>query len=357
MPCLTPLTVRNKLTAESQAVPCGKCPECYKRRVSGWCFRLLQEERVSHSAYFVTLTYDTRYIPISRKGLFTLDKTDLQKFFKRLRKAHGSGHHPIKYYACGEYGEMEQRPHYHVILFNSDQEKVVSSWRDPQTGEPIGLVHFGTVEDASVAYTSGYMMKPRIERGQFDDRLAEFSLMSKGLGLSYLSGDVLAWHTNYARFTDRMYLPLKDGKKAAMPRYYKQKIYSETQRKVIAYHQMKKAADEQRKAMLEEGENYWSNLASQHRAAFKKSAYLTSRKRTKFALCVKEDQSPHNFKLRSTRQNSPAMTSAIRESRKPYRISPSLSLRSWLGTPAASPLTMEEFRSLTTNLRSMTTSL
>lgn len=41
----------------------------------------------------------------------------LQKFFKRLRKKFGEG---IRYFACGEYGSKNGRPHYHALLFNFD---------------------------------------------------------------------------------------------------------------------------------------------------------------------------------------------------------------------------------------------
>jgi hypothetical protein len=40
-----------------------------------------------------------------------------------------------------------------------------------------------------------------------------------------------AWHE--ADMLNRMYVPLKDGKKIAMPRYYKDKIYTKEQRQHI----------------------------------------------------------------------------------------------------------------------------
>ena len=45
-----------------------------------------------------------------------LVKRDLQLFFKRLRKITG----PFRYVACGEYGELRRRPHFHVALFGVD---------------------------------------------------------------------------------------------------------------------------------------------------------------------------------------------------------------------------------------------
>lgn len=174
--CLTPYMVRDKITQVQIPVPCGKCPECLARRVSGWSFRLMNEEKKSLSAHFITLTYDTSHVPITKKGFMDLSKRDLQLFFKRLRKAHGVPvpENPIRYYAVGEYGGRTFRPHYHVILFNAQLEHIQTAWN-------IGQVHYGSVSGASVGYTLKYMSKPkRIPIHQNDDRQREFSLMSKG---------------------------------------------------------------------------------------------------------------------------------------------------------------------------------
>jgi len=58
----------------------------------------------------------------------TLKKTDIQKFFKRLRKCHGKKHKSIKYYAVGEYGGQTLRPHYHIVIFNADINYFERAW-------------------------------------------------------------------------------------------------------------------------------------------------------------------------------------------------------------------------------------
>lgn len=172
-------TVCIKKDDREYAVPCGKCPECTARRVSGWSFRLMQEEKNSISAHFITLTYDTNHVHITPNGFMGLKKRDLQLFFKRLRKAHAKdlafGGKRIKYYACGEYGGRTLRPHYHVILFNAKCELIQGAWQ-------LGSVHYGKVSGASVGYTLKYISKPsKIPMHRNDDRLKEFALMSKGL--------------------------------------------------------------------------------------------------------------------------------------------------------------------------------
>ena len=160
-------------------VPCGRCPPCKKRKVQQWVFRMMQEEKVSESSHFITLTYNTDNVPISENGFMTLDKADWQKFMKRLRKRNTK---KLRYYAVGEYGGKTDRPHYHAIIYNLDHEDLIAeSWK-------IGTVHIGTVSGSSIAFTTKYIDKEkRIPMFERDDRLREFSLMSKGLGKNYIN--------------------------------------------------------------------------------------------------------------------------------------------------------------------------
>lgn len=227
--CITPFALRHKFTGEWIEVPCGKCPECRKRRISGWSFRLMQEFKVSHSAYFITLTYDTVHVPLSRSGYMTLNKKQCQDFFKRLRHYDTieESQLPIKYYLCGEYGGQTNRPHYHIILFNvKSLASITKAWQ-------YGSFHMGEVNVKSVGYTLKYLDKEkRIPMHRNDDRIPEFSLMSKGLGSNYLTPQMVQYHK--ADLVNRVCCTLEDQKKIAMPRYYKDKIYSESQRSQIA---------------------------------------------------------------------------------------------------------------------------
>lgn len=67
-----------------------------------------------------------------------------------------------------------------------------------------------------------------------------------------------------------MYLPLKDGKKAPIPRYYKERIYT-SEEKGFLKGQMEKRANESR-AKLEklQGEKLTHNLVQSHIHSFKK---------------------------------------------------------------------------------------
>lgn len=238
--CYRPITLKS-----GSVVPCNKCPKCISRRVSAWSFRMYQESLVASSSDFITLTYDTKFVPIcDQSRQLVLRKSDLQLFFKRLRKSQcGNGPSPIKYYAVGEYGGISQRPHYHVILFNAERELIEAAWRDPKSHESLGFIYYGSVSGASVGYCLKYMSKPK----KWTKPLGippEFAVMSKGLGVGYIE-KYAEWHVQ--DLLNRMYCTLPGGIKLSMPRYYKDKIYWELERAAISAVYSVQAVD----AMLE----------------------------------------------------------------------------------------------------------
>ena len=85
-------------------LPCGQCINCKLERTRQWAVRLMAEAQMHDENYFVTLTYD-----INPR---TLNREDIQQFFKRLRKSQ-----KIRYFQCGEYGDQKDRPHHHAIIF------------------------------------------------------------------------------------------------------------------------------------------------------------------------------------------------------------------------------------------------
>jgi len=276
--CITPFYKKLDVVKGVQTgyvpFPCGKCPPCLRRRVSGWSFRLNKQSEQSKSAHFITLTYNDEKIPVTKSGLQTLVKSDLQKFFKRLRK---KTHEKISYYAVGEYGDKTQRPHYHIIIFNAQLNIVESSWMD--NDNPIGNIHYGDVVDASIGYTLKYISKEkRIPMFNGDDRAKEFAVMSKGLGKNYLTKQMIKWHKNNVE--ERMYLPLKDGKKASMPRYYKDKIYNEGEKFRVSVYMEAKAEQMEEAIQNELGNESSRILAERHQNEFRKM-YKKSKQRQK----------------------------------------------------------------------------
>ncbi|QGF19324.1 replication initiation protein [Antarctic microvirus CAA_003_V_4] len=241
--CLTPINLKQK----EAVVPCGKCPQCTARRTSAWSFRLIQEEKQSTTAYFITLTYADKNLHYKDANTRpTLIKRDLQLFFKRLRKANPNTR-PIKYFAVGEYGEKTWRPHYHVILFNAEIETIQKAWH-------LGTVHYAIVNEQTVGYTLKYISKPKPSKYALRNRNQQFQLQSQGLGKNYLTKAMLSWHKKEIPL--RSYCNLQDGKKITMPRYYKDKIYNADERLQIHNAQLEKLQKEHELFMSDFDVNY-----------------------------------------------------------------------------------------------------
>ena len=237
MPCFGPLTayrpksdatsrrlVFNKKDAETGVgikVPCGKCPGCKLEQSRQWAVRCLHEKRLHNASAFVTLTYDPANLPSGN----TLVLSDYQNFLKRARHVLG----PLRFFGCGEYGSINSRPHYHLLLLNTDfaDKKIVKSGSEYNLYAsatlsklwPLGAHSIGDVSFESAAYVARYCMKKRQNGKKTDDgRLPEFITMSRnpGLGAGYFDKyrDEIVSHDTI----------IVNGVPAALPRFYDNKL-------------------------------------------------------------------------------------------------------------------------------------
>jgi len=159
----------------------------------------------------------------------TLYKPDLMRFNQSIKKYQGRSFTSdlkltwprIKYYCVGEYGSKTRRPHYHGIYFNIHPKTLQHIAKD---GWDKGNVHVGSVTDKSINYVTKYI----IDRDYEHEDQKPFSMMSKGLGESYLQKNA-KWHTDAMRG----YM-MHQGRRIAMPRYYKDRIFSEEEKDLLA---------------------------------------------------------------------------------------------------------------------------
>ena len=70
------------IKSEPIELPCRKCIGCKLDKANDWATRSIIEAKNWKNNCFVTLTYDEEHIPKHR----LLQKSDVQKFWKRLRK-------------------------------------------------------------------------------------------------------------------------------------------------------------------------------------------------------------------------------------------------------------------------------
>lgn len=156
--CFDPQRVWNPYTGEMMVVRCNHCEACRaasSARLSGLCD---YEAATSYAVFLFTLTFSNEHVPLAwiddssgsaqeyelydaRSGEFLgsapcndvdalrfkcnvkgfvpyLRKDLLQNFFKRFRKRLDKYEdEKIRYFACGEYGPVHFRPHYHILCY------------------------------------------------------------------------------------------------------------------------------------------------------------------------------------------------------------------------------------------------
>ena len=103
-------------------INCGQCLSCRILYAKQWAERCYLESLYHESNFFVTLTYEDKFIPLSKNGYFTLRKEHFQKFMKDLRNHLD---YKVRFFAVGEYGDSTYRPHYHTLLFGLKLDDLV----------------------------------------------------------------------------------------------------------------------------------------------------------------------------------------------------------------------------------------
>mgnify|MGYP000861102487 CR=1 FL=1 len=180
----------------------------------------MEENRKSLSSYFITLTYDD----LLRNTYGNVDKKDCQDFLKRLRYYLDI---KFKYYLVSEYGSKTFRPHYHALLFFRDSIDKDTVTDAIQKAWKYGFIQIGKAESASIHYVTKYIIRKSID---INGLLPTFTLMSKrpAIGIDYINSKK-GYHN-----INNPYVTFEGGFKGVMPRYYKDKIYSDTEKRLIA---------------------------------------------------------------------------------------------------------------------------
>lgn len=182
---------------------------CRIARAREWSVRMLHEMSCHEASVFVTLTYNDENLPPDG----SLQKRDLQLFWKRLRKALRG--RKIRYYACGEYGEDTGRPHYHAICFG-DLGNSISGDCEYNKAWGKGFVKVGSVTYDSCRYVAQYIDKKYNgdkAKEVYGDRQPPFQVCSQGIGKQ--------WALENAEYLKQNLGCTVKGKKVGLPRYYR----------------------------------------------------------------------------------------------------------------------------------------
>lgn len=262
MPCLCPLTIKNPKYLPNEKngghpptpidprlryiqVPCGTCLECRRRRASDWRFRAHQEYRYNKDRfYFITMTFDDDNLQdlLEEFGDSEYNYTELvtkavRRFLERYRKEFKVS---LKHLFVTELGEKNDRIHIHGIICgpkNKDM-KLYNIRKSGRKNVPVyrcdslarlwkyGFIYLEGCDEEAISYILKYLTKLDEKHSWFKSTL----LVSPGFGKGYVNGVNKVWH--HSTKDGIWYCLASSGWKVAMPRYYKDKIFSERERSV-----------------------------------------------------------------------------------------------------------------------------
>lgn len=218
-------------------VPCGQCIGCRLERSRQWALRCVHEASLHEDNCFLTLTYDNDHLPPDG----SVNVRHFQTFMKRLRKRFGSG---VRYFHCGEYGDLNNRPHYHALLFNFDFEDK-KLWKVQNENRlftssalselwPVGFSSVGSATFQSAAYVARYVLKKRYgqnskehyqwtdpETGEVHQRRPEYVTMSRRPGIG------TGWYNKYKSEVYPSDFIIMNGVKMKPPKFYDGKLEAE----------------------------------------------------------------------------------------------------------------------------------
>lgn len=241
-------------------VACGKCYECRKKRVREWRIRLAEEIRHEKS-HFITLTIDEENLEKIKDELEiketkgnenSIATAALRKFLERCRKKTKKS---LKHWCVTELGEDRGRIHLHGIFFGENAvQLIIEKWK-------YGYVFVGTyVNERTINYITKYMLKDDINNREFSGKV----LTSPGIGAKYFERE--DWRFNRYRGEDtREYYVFRNGAKAMLPRYYREKIYSEEEREKLWIQKLDKGDTWVMKEKCKIDSEEYKNLLKYHR--------------------------------------------------------------------------------------------
>lgn len=294
MPCYHPLIALQSLTPNHKGVrdislqkkatfsgviphgyellklPCGQCIGCRLERSRQWAMRCVHELEYHNDSCFITLTYNDKYLPKYR----SLSLDDFQLFMKRFRKKFKDK--KIRFFHCGEYGERNERPHDHAIIFGFDfpdkkHLKTVNGYNvyTSQILEDLwgkGFCTIGDVTFESAAYVARYVLKKvtgEHAKYFYGKRSPEYVTMSRRDGIASKwyeehRSEVYQYESG-AEVVDCDEVEIR-GRKMKPPRYYDNRLKMDSEE---IYNYIKKA----RKfvAMLHEDDNTDERLADKEK--------------------------------------------------------------------------------------------
>lgn len=214
-------------------IPCGKCIECRKQKANEWRIRLIQEIQNTPHGKFITLTFNTESLialatelTANNKTLagYELDNEIAKLAVKRFRERWRFKHKKSpRYWLVTELGHQgTEHIHLHGFIWTDKRDEIPTTWKYGFTwvGKYVG------------GRTASYCVKYVMKLDPMHRHYRPIILTSHGIGKQYLNERYRQEHRYRDINTNDTYR-LDNGQKLQLPRYYRNKLFTDEQREKI----------------------------------------------------------------------------------------------------------------------------
>lgn len=218
------------------SVGCGKCIECTKKKARDWKIRLNEEIRENKNGKFVTLTFSEESLNKFKEELKIENKVEedneiatraVRLFLERYRKKYKKS---VKHWLITELGHKNtERIHIHGLIFMDNEKEIEKIWQ-------YGWVYIGQwVNEQTINYIAKYVTKIDTVHKWFTGKI----LSSPGIGSKYINRKDSEKNKFNGLKTNELYIN-RTGRKAPIPIYYRNKIYTEEERELLWINKLNK---------------------------------------------------------------------------------------------------------------------
>lgn len=256
-------------------VGCGKCIECRKQKAREWKLRLLEDIKYHPDCKFVTLTFSNENLKkleievgeeviknlekirknatnLTAKRQNYLETKEIQKLegyaldnatatiaVKRWRERWRKKYKKtIRHWLVTELGHKNtERLHLHGIVWSKDLEEVERIWQYGHVwkGEERNGKLINYVNNETINYCTKYVMKMDADHPMYKSKI----LTSPGIGADYIKSLEAKKH-KFAESDTIEYYETEEGHRIAMPIYWRNKLYTESEREALWLHKLDK---------------------------------------------------------------------------------------------------------------------
>lgn len=228
-------------------VGCGLCIECRKQKANSWRVRLLEDIKAHKNGKFITLTFNQTSLmhlcaKIKDKDAYRLDNAiatlAVRKFLERWRKTYKTS---LRHWFVTELGhEGTEALHIHGIIWTDQSlNQVEKKWQYGHIwkGKYIRCYINGRHQHALINYVNGrtinYIVKYVHKLDVLHKTYQSKVLTSPGIGNLYPKTTNAKLHNQYRDKNTIQAYKTSTGHWVSLPIYWKNKLYTETQREAL----------------------------------------------------------------------------------------------------------------------------